>query len=402
MTLHTSIPLQSDNSRLIRGLLQKYAAVFAFIGVVSLQSQVLSTTGTVSITNTVGTVVTLGTGGAVEVNGGGTLTNHGTFSTMALTNAGALEGNGTYTITGAFTNSGTFTAGSSTVDYANTAGGQTVIPLNYHNLTISNTSNTTTLTGSIGVKGTFSPSAGALTSAGTSTVNFNNSSGGQTVPAFLYHNLTVSNGSGVTTLSGTVGVANLFTPSGGGLTSAGTSNVDLNGSAAQSIPSFTYHDLTLTAASAVTKTMTGAVTVNNDLTVTANNTLDDGGNQLVGNGTGTFSMAAGSSLILGTAGTATLFPTNFITANIALDAASVVVYNSDQLQAISAAPVYGYLTLTAGSAVTKTVSGAVTVATDLTVGTNNTLNVTGSVQINTGALILNGTLDNSGIIEIGL
>lgn len=370
--------------------------------IVSLTAQVISTNGTVSITNTAGTVISLGASSAVETNAGGTLTNDGTLSTAALTNAGALDGNGTYTITGAFTNSGTFTAGTSTVDYANAAGGQTVIPLNYHNLTISNTSNTTTLTGSIGVKGTFSPSAGALTSAGTSTVNFNNTTGGQTVPAFQYYDLTVSNGSGVTTLSGNIGVGNIFTPSGGGLTSAGTSNVDLNGSVAQSVPAFTYHDLTLTASSPVTKTLTGNITVNNDLTVTANNTLDDAGYQVAGNGSGTFSMAAGTSLILGTAGTATLFPTNFITANIALDAASVVVYNSDQPQSISAAPVYGYLTLTAGSAVTKTVSGAVTVATDLTVGTNNTLNVTGSVQINTGDLILNGTLDNSGTIDIGL
>ena len=52
----------------------------------------------------------------------------------------------------------------------------------------------------------------------------------------------------------------------------------------------------------------------------------------------------------------------------------------------------------------KTIGGTVTVATDLTVGANTTLTVTGTgnIQINTGNLILNGLLDNSGTINIGL
>ena len=144
--------------------------------------------------------------------------------------------------------------------------------------------------------------------------------------------------------------------------------------------------------------------MNNNLALNASISLADAGYQITGNGTGTFTMGASSTLTLGTIATATSFPTSFTNAHISLDAASTVVYNSNIAQTISVVPTYGNLTLSSTATVTKTISSAATVATNLNVGVNNTLSVTGAgtIQINTGNLILNGILNNSGTINIGL
>ncbi len=366
---------------------------------VDLNAQVISTNGTVYITNASGTVVVTNT---VENNSGSTLENNGSLTTGDLTNSGTLQGNGTYNLSSAFTNSGTFTAGSSTVDYTNTTGGQSVTALNYYNLTTSNTSGVNTLTGSIGIGNVFTPSAGALTSAGTSTVNFNNSTGGQSVPAFNYYNLTTSNTSGVNTLVGSIGISNVFTPSAGALTSAGASTVEYNNAGAQTITSFTYNNLTLTSAVSATKTLGGAVTVNGNLTVNVNNTMDDAGYQITGNAGGTFSLAAGTTLLLGNASTATTFPTNFTNGSTALNSTSMIVYNSDQPQPISAVPTYGHITLTSTASVTKTISGTLITTGDITVNINNILNITGTGDVTVGGnLNLYGNLTNAGIVTIG-
>ncbi|MFZ4620522.1 MAG: beta strand repeat-containing protein [Bacteroidota bacterium] len=364
-----------------------------------ISAQVISTSGAVSINNTSGTVIVTN---IVENNSGSTLDNGGTITTADLTNAGTLQGNGTYGISGAFTSSGTFTIGTSTVDF-NGSGAQSIPGISFYNLT-SSSSGTRTLPngGTIGIAGAFTPGANSFTVT-NSTVNFNGGAA-QAIPAFNYNNLT-SSSTGARTLanSGTIGVAGTFTKGTNSYTVTG-STVDYNSSSSQTITSFTYNNLTLTSGVAVTKVLGGAVTVNGNLTVNANNSLNDAGFQITGNAGGTLSLAAGTTLTLGTVGTATTFPTAFINANITLNSTSTVVYNSDLAQTISAVPTYGNLTLTATSSVTKTISSAATVATDLTVGTNNILTITGagSVQINTGNLILNGSLDNSGTIDIGL
>jgi len=336
----------------------------------------------------------------------------------------------------------------STVTYAS-AFGQTIQAENYGHLTSTSTgARTLSNVGTIGIAGTFTPGTNSYTVTGN-TIDLNGSSI-QSIPAFTYNNLTLTSGSAVTkTMTGAItvngnltinanntlsdagfqivgnGTNTLSMAAGTTLTlgSAGTatlfptnfinanialtagSTVIYNSDQSQTISGTpTYQNLTLNATSAVTKTIDAATTINGNLAINANNTLADAGFQLIGNVSGTMTMAAGTSLTLGTAGTATLFPTNFINGNITLSASSTVVYNSDQAQTISSVPTYGNVTLTATSSVTKTISSATTVATDLTVGTNNTLLVTGagSVQINTGNLILNGSLDNSGTIDIGL
>ena len=201
----------------------------------------------------------------------------------------------------------------------------------------------------------------------------------------------------------TVGVSGTFTPGTNGYTVT-SSTIDFNGTSAQSIPAFTYNNLTVTSASVVTKTLTGVITVNDDLTINANNTLDDAGYQITGNASGTLTITAGASLSIGNASTATAFPTNYINSNISLNASSTVVYNSDQAQTISLIPTYGNLTLTSAAPVTKTINGTATVQTTVTVNVNNILSITGSgvLNINNGDLELFGNISNSGTINIGL
>jgi hypothetical protein len=110
-----------------------------------------------------------------------------------------------------------------------------------------------------------------------------------------------------------------------------------------------------------------------DLTITAG-TLNDGGNQIASNGTAsTLSAASGTNLVLGSASTATLFPTTFTAGNIALNVASTVTYNSNQPQAMSAIPTYGNVVLASTAAVTKTPSAAMDIDGNLTINASNTM-----------------------------
>ena len=100
----------------------------------------------------------------------------------------------------------------------------------------------------------------------TSNINTVNYSGAatQTIQAYNYYNLTSSNGVVARTLAnaGTIGVIGTFTPGSNVYTIAG-STVNFNGTD-QSIPAFTFNNLTVSTASGTsTKTLTGIVTVNN-------------------------------------------------------------------------------------------------------------------------------------------
>jgi hypothetical protein len=87
-------------------------------------------------------------------------------------------------------NSGTFTAGTSTVNYTN-GSGATIAALNYYNLNGTGGNRTLSSTGTIGVASSFTPGSGTYT-VSNSTVDFNGT-GDQTIPAFTFYNLVVSN-----------------------------------------------------------------------------------------------------------------------------------------------------------------------------------------------------------------
>jgi hypothetical protein len=165
-------------------------------------------------------------------------------------NAGALGvGTNTLTLNGA----ASFGAGSltssptGTVIYNQQSNGQaTVLAANYGNLTFSNFSKTLASTGTIGIAGTFTPGSGTGHTITGSTINFNGA-GAQTIPGFTYNNLT-STGAVARTLDpvNTIKIAGVFTPGASTYTITG-STVEYNGTVAQTLPSTftTYNNLTL-------------------------------------------------------------------------------------------------------------------------------------------------------------
>jgi SHS2 domain-containing protein len=234
-----------------------------------------------------------------------------------------------------------------------------------------------------------------ITVTGVTLSNDNSNGGGVTITTALSGTGELENlASRILNLTGTSTINTLTASSSG-------NTVNYNGGV-QTIHGATYHHLNFTTAGL--KTAGAAITVNGDLSLSGTTTVSDGGYQISGNASGTFSMATGTTLTLGSITTATLFPTNYINSNIALDAASEVIYNSNQSQTISVVPTYGNLTLTSTASVTKTISGTATVATTVTVNANNILSITGGsiLNINNGDLELFGDINNDGTINIGL
>ncbi len=309
---------------------------------------------------------------------GQTLTVGGSTTTLAINaaltiTAGTLAA-GTATalnIAGNWSNNSgatAFTAASSTVTFngvaAQTLGGTQ--STSFNNLTIAN-SVSVTLARATTVNGNLAVNTGTFIDAGFQLTG--NASGTMTMAA----------GTGLTV--GTAATATVFPTlfTNANISLNATSTVTYNSNVAQTISGVpAYGNVTLAATAAVTKTLGAATTINHNLAINANNTLADGGFQITGNAAGTMTMAAGTGLTLGTAATATAFPTNFVNGNITLNATSTVTYNSNAAQTISGVPTYGNLTLAATAAATKTLGAATTIAGVLTIGANNTLDVSAS------------------------
>jgi hypothetical protein len=208
----------------------------------------------------------------------GNLTISGTRINLSVT----LATGGTIGIAGTFSPTATFTVGgyvttNNTIDF-NGSTSQTIPAFNYNNLT-SSSSGARTLDGSgtIGIKGTFIPGTNSYTVTG-STVNFNGTTA-QTIPAFNYYNLTTSGTRATTNITfangGTVGVANVLSLTAtfsSGVYVLTNNTVNFNGTVSQSIPQLTYTNLTTTGAS--TKSLSAATTITGVLTINTGSTLD--------------------------------------------------------------------------------------------------------------------------------
>jgi hypothetical protein len=186
-------------------------------------------------------------GGDVTVGGALNLTS-GAFGVGANT----LTLNGAASAPGGSLTSGT----AGTVNYNQQSNGQaTVLAANYGNLTFSNFNKTLASSGTIGIAGTFTPGSGAAHTITGSTINFNGASP-QTIPGFTYNNLTSSSGATARTLDSvnTIKIAAAFTPGTNVYTITG-STIEYNGSALQALPSSgfnTYNNLTLNNAAGTT------------------------------------------------------------------------------------------------------------------------------------------------------
>ena len=169
---------------------------------------------------------------------------------LTLTTGALAVGTNTLMLNGAVSaTAGSLTSGATgTVIYNQGSNGQaTVLAANYGNLTFSNFSKTLAGSGTIGIAGVFTPGTGTGHTIAGSTINFNGASA-QTIPGFTYNNLTSSGGVAARTLDpvNTIKIAAVFTPGTNVYTITG-STVEYNGSAAQTLPAtfITYNNLTL-------------------------------------------------------------------------------------------------------------------------------------------------------------
>lgn len=320
-------------------------------------------TGTINLNGTAQTIRG-GTYATLNLSGAGVKTASGNISPgTALTVAAASTLDmGTNILGGSITtlsNNGTIkTANTSstpipisrtwggTVEYSAAAGSQTIVAATYNNLSSSNGSNTNTTGGNITVNGTLTQAAGTLdlstyTLSGTltgvnntgtirtsnttasplpsdknwgGTVQYAVASGGQTIAAGTYNNLTSSNSSNTNTAGGNLVVNGTLSQSAGILnlssyTLSGTlSSITNNGTirtfstnassftpgkswggtiqyaattGGQTVAAGTYNHLTLSNTGNI-NTAGGNITVNGTLTTTAGGTFNLGTNSLSG------------------------------------------------------------------------------------------------------------------------
>lgn len=388
---------------------------------------------TASITLSTGSLtcgnITIGGGGAANRIGRITMTGAATVNctNVAFTGTAAqaqfvCAANSFLKIggTGTLGTGGTFTKSMGTVEFTNLSGGQTLNAYNYHHLKFDNTSGTNTAVGNIDATGTITTTAGgtfdmstyalsgAFTAANSGIFTTSNTSatpvttgktwggtfiyalstGGQTVMAGTYNNLTVSNSSSSNTASGAITVNGTLTTTTGGtlnmstfalggtlttITNDGTiqtanttatpiptgktwgGTINYASTSAQTVVAGTYNNLILSGALA--KTLGGDVTVNgmttiNGLATTAltisNRILTLNGGLTVTSGT----LVGGntSSLVMGA--TATLPSSLTALLNFTLNAGTTTL--SGPLTVVGATNTTGILNLNGGIVETST------------------------------------------------
>lgn len=125
----------------------------------------------------------------------------------------------------------------------------------------------------IAVSGNVTYTGGTGTWNATSTFTISSASS-QTIPAFSYGNLTTSGGARVWT-TGTTGIAGTFTPGAGAYTATSGSTVDFNGAGSQTIGAVNYANLTISGArgTATITLASGTIDVSGSYTVSASGTL---------------------------------------------------------------------------------------------------------------------------------
>jgi len=175
--------------------------------------------------------------------------------------------------------------------------------------------------------------------------------------------------------TGTLKVGGTITESGATDVTFGTGTVEYNGTGAQTVTNYGYHNLTINKSSG-TATTSGNITIGNNLTVNSG-TLNIGANSINGSGGGSLRLESGGKLQIG-GGT---FPSNYATEYI--DPNSTVEYNPG-FNVNVPAKAYGHLLLS-NSGNRNFVAGS-SVAGNLT--------LTGTVvALMNGGITINGNLD---------
>jgi hypothetical protein len=277
------------------------------------------------------------------------LSDPGLVLTTTAGNTLSVSGNmtladGTFNTAAAFpTVTGIIDVSRGTVGFTGTAS-QTIPAYNYYNLSSSGTgARVLAGTGTIGIANAFSPGTNAYTVTG-STVNYNGPAA-QTVAASVYNHLNLSNGGLKSFSSGITGIAGVLTvappATADAVANAGT--ISYNGTTAQTVLSMNYYNLD--GANATGLTLLDA-NLSNNLTVSSG-TMSIGNSSTVQKITvnGNLSVSSGATLAVSTASDATHLLTlggnvvNSGTLNLRPDANSLcnVIFSKNGNQTVSGA-----------------------------------------------------------------
>jgi len=248
----------------------------------------------------------------------------------------------------------------------------------YNNLTISGARGSAVVTleaGTIGVAGTFSPSATAVTYSSTGNTFDYTSTGAQSIVAFNKYNNLSNSGNGSRTLptAATVVIDGTYTPTTGAIT-VSTSVIDFSSASSQNIPASSYYTITNTGNGNRVWASTGNIDISGTFTP----------------GTGTHTITGSTMRFLNTTAGPTTIPV--VTTNVAGSSYNNVVINGS-----NATPsVYSIAGTTVG------IAGDLTVTAGhlrfCSTGTSGTLNVNGTLTVNGGSVILT----NSGnVADVG-
>ncbi|MFZ4589755.1 MAG: T9SS type A sorting domain-containing protein [Ignavibacteria bacterium] len=240
--------------------------------------------------------------------------------TLTLSDGSLEIGANTLTLNGDVSGSKTIiTSSCGTVNYNQSTDSQNILPGNYGNLTFSNYNKVLPSSGTVKIACTFTPGTATGHTITGNTVEFNGS-GAQTIPAFSYNNLLISNSGTNITLAqtGTIKIKGEFNPVSKSVYSSAGSTIEFNGDALQYVNSFTFYNLTINNSS-------GGVRLNDDCNLNGhlaltNGILDTYTNALYFEAPSSHSPETSTSYILGTAlmqsrtvGTGTL---DFLNCNI--------------------------------------------------------------------------------------
>ncbi len=256
------------------------------------------------------------------------------------------------------------------------SGSQTILAYNYNNLTSSSTgSRTLAGGGTIGIAGTFTPGTNTYTNTG-STIDYN-AAGVQTIAAFNYNNLTLSNSGIKTFATGTSGIASTLSITGSATANATTNSsvISYNGSANQTITALTYYGLNVSSTGA---TVTGINTTVTNFSINSG-TVDLNTNTLTTTGTATYTSGTINNGIVTSTGTSTTFAgTSF---------GAIVNATSDNLN-LNGSVFNNTVTLTKNGSTAIVNNGANTFNSTATIASSSSANFT---LANTSPDIFNGT-----------
>lgn len=180
------------------------------------------------------------------------------------------------------------------------------------------------------------------------------------------------------------------------IASSSGNTVDFSYSGSQTIPAIIYNHVSFGGSGI--KTLEGSITANGNISIVGSAELYSPSYDIVGNLTGTVTMASGTTMRLGnSASTADVrFPSLYPKSNITLNVNSEVIFQGGDNQTIDCTPDYGNVTLSTGASQKDKTPNATT----FTIKGNLSINTNVVLKINANNLLVSGNITSSGTVDM--